>query len=262
MSLLPRLAARVTLALATVATLIPAGCSVTTWTLSEEKPTYAREIPYHGDTKGHLVFPTNAGGPKPGVVMIHEWWGLNDQIKEKADELAQKGYIVLAVDLFNGKVAKTPQEAQALVQALDQNEAIANMKDAVAFLRARNYVTQGRIATLGWCFGGGQALKLAQAQPGLAALVMYYGSVDTDPLALKGLPPILGIFGAADAAIPLDQVKVFDAALTQAGVPHEIHTYPGAPHAFANPTNTTAYRAEAAADAWAKTLDFLKAKLQ
>ena len=225
------------------------------------KPAGPGAVTYHPNATGHLALPAGAG-PHPAVVMIHEWWGLNDQIKRQADTLAKEGYVVLAVDLFKGQVAKTPDEARAQVQALDQAEATANLKGAVAYLRDRPDVRDDKVASLGWCFGGAQSLRLAQAQHDLAAAVIYYGQVTSDANALKGLPPILGIFGEADASIPMDQVRGFDQALTQAGVPHEIHTYPGAPHAFANPTNTAAYRPEAAADAWAKTLAFLRARLQ
>lgn len=224
-------------------------------------PTGAGSVTYYQDTQGHLALPTGSGA-HPAVVMIHEWWGLNDQIKGKADELAREGYVVLAVDLYKGKVATTSQEAQTQVRALNQEEAIANLKGAVAFLRGRSDVRADKVASLGWCFGGGQSLRLAQAQPDLAATVLYYGQVVTDANALKGLPPIQGVFGEADASIPMDQVRAFDEALTQAGNTHEVHTYAGAPHAFANPTNSTAYRPDAAADAWTKTLAFLRAKLQ
>jgi carboxymethylenebutenolidase len=224
-------------------------------------PAGAGPVSYHEGSTGHLALP-GTGGPRPAVVMIHEWWGLNDQIKGKADELAREGYVVLAVDLFKGRVAATPQEAQAQVRALNQAEAQANLQGAVSFLRARSDVRADKVASLGWCFGGGQSLRLAQAQPDLAATVIYYGQVVTDANALKGLPPIQGVFGEVDQSIPMDQVRAFDQALTQAGTPHEIHTYADAPHAFANPTNSTAYRADAAADAWAKTLAFLRTRLQ
>lgn len=218
-------------------------------------------VAYHGTVQGHLATPTVAG-PHPAVVMIHEWWGLNEHIKTRAQDLAREGYVVLAVDLYNGKVAQTQPEAQALTQSLDQTEARANLQDAVKFLRARQDVKPDKVASLGWCFGGGWSLRLAQAQPDLAAAVIYYGTVQTDADALKGLPPIQGVFGEADTSIPMPQVRAFDQALTTAGVPHEIHTYPGAPHAFANPTNSERYRPEAAADAWAKTLAFLAARLK
>ncbi|MFN3429324.1 MAG: dienelactone hydrolase family protein [Candidatus Sericytochromatia bacterium] len=211
-------------------------------------------VAYHGTVQGHLATPT-APGPHPAVVMIHEWWGLNEHIKTRAQDLAREGYVVLAVDLYNGRVAQTQPEAQALTQGLDQAEARANLQSAVTFLRSRQDVKRDKVASLGWCFGGGWSLRLAQAQPDLAAAVVYYGTVPTDADALKGLPPI-------HTSIPKAQARAFDQALTTAGVPHEIHTYPGAPHAFANPTNSERYRPDAAADAWAKTLAFLAARLK
>ncbi|MDB5100293.1 MAG: dienelactone hydrolase family protein [Cyanobacteria bacterium RYN_339] len=241
---------------------LAAGCTATTVAAPAVTPsTVPGAVGYYQGTTGYLALP-GAAGPHPGVVMIHEWWGLNDQIKGKADELAREGYVVLAVDLYKGKVATTAQEAQTQSQALNQDDAKANMQAAVTFLRARPDVRADKVASLGWCFGGGQSLKLAQAQHDLAATVIFYGQLSSDAAALKGLPPILCLFGEADQTIPVGQVQTFDQALTQAGTPHEIHTYPGAPHAFANPTNSSGYRADAAADAWTKTLAFLKAKLQ
>lgn len=228
-----------------------------------QAPTEAQPgaVQYHGTVQGHLALPEQAG-PFPGVVMIHEWWGLNDQIKAEAESLADEGYVVLAVDLYGGEVADTREEAQALVGGLDASEAGRNLEDAVAFLRRRDDVAGEKIASLGWCFGGGWSLRLLQAQPDLAAGVIYYGQVETDPERLRGLPPVLGIFGAEDASIPVSEVQAFDRALTQAGVPHEIRIYPGAGHAFANPTNGEAYRPDAAEDAWEKTLAFLARHLK
>jgi carboxymethylenebutenolidase len=125
----------------------------------------------------------------------------------------------------------------------------------VAFLRARPDVA--KVSSLGWCFGGGQSLKLVMAQPDLAAGVIYYGGLESDPAKVKGLPPLLGIFGKLDQGPSQTQVAAFDAALTTAGVTHEIYSYDGAGHAFANPTGGDRYKPEAAADAWAKTLAFL-----
>ena len=212
-----------------------------------------------GEHKGYLALPAGlaAGAKAPGVVMIHEWWGLNDHIRSQADTLAREGYVVLAVDLFGGKYATTADQARGLTGGLDQAAATANLTGAVSYLRARPDV--GKVASLGWCFGGGQSLKLLQAQKDLAAGVIYYGSLESDPEKVRGLPPILGIFGKLDQGPSPAQVQAFEQALTTADVRHEIHSYEGAGHAFANPTGGERYRPEAAADAWAKTLAFLSA---
>ncbi len=219
-------------------------------------------VAYHGETKGHLALPPGlaAGVKAPGLVIVHEWWGLNDYIKGEADRLAKEGYAVLAVDLYGGKYATTQDQARMLTGGLNQDAATANLKGAVAYLRGRQDVA--KVAALGWCFGGGQALKLLLAQPDLAAGVIYYGSLESDPAKVKGLPPILGIFGKADTSVTPAHVQAFDQALTTAGVPHEIHSYDGAPHAFANPTGGERYKADAAADAWTKTLAFLAKHLK
>ena len=219
-------------------------------------------VAYSGQTKGHLALPPGlaAGSKAPAVVMIHEWWGLNEYIKSEADRLAKEGYVVLAADLFGGKYATTQDQARSLTGGLDQAAATKNLQDAVAFLRARGDV--GEVGALGWCFGGGQSLKLLLAQKDLAAGVIYYGALEPDPEKLKGLPPVLGVFGKLDQGPSPAQVAAFDQGLTTAGVTHEIYSYDGAGHAFANPTGGERYNATAAADAWTKTLAFLAKHLK
>lgn len=234
-------------------------------TLSDPKTAPPGEVVYHTGARGYMALPPEAiTGTKPAVVMIHEWWGLNQHIKDQANLLAQEGYVVLAVDLYgNGKVAADSTEAQASTRAVGEKpaEAASNLASAVAFLKARPDVKPNKVASLGWCFGGGWSLKLVQAQKDLSAGVIYYGALAKTADEVRGLPPILGIFGATDANPSASMVAEFKTALTTAGVPHEIHSYEGAGHAFANPSGGERYKAEAAKDAWAKTLAFLKAKL-
>lgn len=215
----------------------------------------AEELAFHdGAAPGFLAQPAPAGD-YPGVVMVHEWWGLNDEIREMAKRLASHGYHVLAVDLF-GAVATTPEEARAQVAALDQAEATATMRAAADALRERGATG---IASLGWCFGGGQSLQLALSGEPLTATVIFYGRLDTDPANLSAIDwPVLGIFGAEDQSIPVAQVDAFEDALDQAGVPNEIHVYNGVGHAFANPSGD-AYAPGPAQNAWDKTLAFLAA---
>ena len=213
-------------------------------------------VPYYAGVNGYLVVPADDRSRRPGVVLIHEWWGLNDDMKAEADRLAKDGFTVLAVDLYKGRVPTSPEQAREQTRAVDADEAIANLKGAVAFLRQRQDV--GQVAAWGYCFGGRWSLQLAMAQKDLAAAVIYYGQLETDPAKLQGLPPIQGVFGEADTGIPMTTVRAFDQALTQAGVTHEIHTYPGAGHAFANPSGGDRYKPDAAEDARAKTLSFLR----
>lgn len=232
-----------------------------------------KTVNYHANSQGYLVYPVNAtasGTPTsittdnklPAVVMIHEWWGLNDNIKNMANELAKEGYVVLAVDLYNGQVASTPEEAMQLVGSVreNQSEAIANLQNAVRYLSSLQNVNSSKIASLGWCFGGGQSLQLAlntEPENPLAASIIYYGNLVTDQQQLSKIKwPILGIFGNEDQSIPVDQVNKFKESLNALNIPNEIHIYEGVGHAFANPTGDS-FAPKETQDAWQKTLAFL-----
>jgi carboxymethylenebutenolidase len=228
-------------------------------TLSIEAEVIKEDLDYFGGARGFLAKPS-AEGSYPGVVMIHEWWGLNDNIRNEAQRLAREGYVVLAVDLYNQKVAQNPDEARALVGAFDQEQAIKNMLAAKAYLQEKEMVT--KIASLGWCFGGGQSLQLTLNSDDLDATVIYYGRLATDKDELKVIDwPVLGIFASEDQGIPVNIVREFEASLNDLGVENEIHIYEGADHAFANPSGDR-YNMEAAEDAWEKTLSFLDKNLK
>jgi len=196
------------------------------------------------------------------VIMIHENRGLNDNIKKTADILAKQGYVVLAVDLFQGQVTADTNRARELSSAIRNNPGIAieNMKSAVTYLSSLQNVNASRIASLGWCFGGGQSLQLAlnsKDQP-LAATMIYYGQLVNDTGELSKIKwPVLGIFGDQDQSISVDSVRAFEQALNKTGVTNEVYIYPGVGHAFANPSNDN-YAPEETADAWQKALAFLK----
>ena len=206
--------------------------------------------------QGYLVRPAGAG-PFPGLVVIHEWWGLNDQIKGTAEALARDGYVALAVDLYRGRVTTDASEAHELMRGLPEDQAIRDLKAAVAYLRGRPDVRADRIGSIGWCMGGGYSLALAIHQPGLAASVIYYGRLATDRTLLARIQaPVLGIFGEEDRGIPSPAVQSFEQAMIALGKTVEIHMYPGAGHAFANPERPS-YRKAAADDAWNRTSAFL-----
>lgn len=213
--------------------------------------------------EGVLVRPAGVDEPLPGVVVIHEWWGLNDNVVEMTRRIAAEGYAALAVDLYGGESAATPDEAMALMRAATAapDALTANLEGAYSFLAEREMA--GRVAALGWCFGGGQALQAALALPTqLAAVVVYYGQPVTDAERLAALQmPVLGLFGGADSSIPADTVRAFDRALSAAGVEHEVVVYPGAAHAFANPSGER-YDATAAEAAWRRTTAFLAEHLK
>ena len=212
---------------------------------------------------GYLARPEGAEGGLPGVVVIQEWWGLNDNVEAMARRLAAEGYAALAVDLYGGQVAATPDEAMALMrEAMGREDALTdNLTQAYAYLA--DDLGAPRVGSVGWCFGGMWSLRTALALPdGLDAAVMYYGRPVTDADQLAALSmPVLALFGGADESIPPDTVAAFEAALAEAGVEHTVRTYPGAAHAFANPSGQ-AYDAEAAEDAWDRTTAFLAQTLQ
>ncbi|MDW0277912.1 MAG: dienelactone hydrolase family protein [Nitrososphaeraceae archaeon] len=225
-----------------------------------------KTVQYFEDAQGYLVYPVSSSdsqGKLPAVVMIHEWWGLNQNIKDMANLLAKQGFVVLAADLYHGKVADNPQRAMELVQMArnNQNNSIANLQGAVKYLSLASNVDSTKIASLGWCFGGGQSLQLAlnsQEHP-LAATILYYGTpLVTDKQSLSKIKwPVLGIFGDKDEAIPMGEVNQFRTSLNQSGITNEIHIYNGVGHAFANPSGDN-YAPKETADAWQKTLSFLK----
>lgn len=210
---------------------------------------------------GYLARPAGVDGPLPGIIVIHEWWGLNDNVRSMTEQLAGEGYQALAVDLYGGKSADTRDGAMELMSAsMEKSDALTeNVKQAFAYLEGDGQ----RVGSIGWCFGGGWSLQTALALPDdVDATVIYYGRLVTDEDTLAPLQmPILGFFGAEDQGIPVDSVNAFEASLNALGKDAAIHIYEGADHAFANPSGT-AYQAEPAQDAWAKTLAFFEAHLK
>jgi carboxymethylenebutenolidase len=212
---------------------------------------------------GYLAMPQDAAEPLPGIIVIHEWWGLNENIKAMTRRLAGEGYVVLAVDLYGGARAETPEAAQALMTALvaDPEAARRNLGQAYDYLE--KYALAPRIASLGWCLGGGWSLQTALLYPDtLDAMVMYYGQVLTDRARLAPLNvPILGFFGADDESIPVRDVREFRTALNQLGKNAQVLIVPQADHAFANPSGGN-YNEPAANEAWDTTLKFLERHLK
>ena len=223
-----------------------------------------RNVNYFDSSSGYLAYPSAATGKKlPAVIMIHENRGLNDYIKSMANTLAREGYVVLAVDLFKGQVAQTSQQAQQLAGSARSNSAatISNLQTAVKYVSSLPFVDGSKIASIGWCFGGGQSLQLAlhSEQHPLVATILYYGTpLVTDKQQLSSIKwPVLGIFGDKDQAISMSNIQQFKAALDGIGIPNEIHIYKGLGHAFANPSGAN-YAPNETVDAWQKTLEFLK----
>ena len=206
---------------------------------------------------GYLAVPEGPG-KKPAIVVIHEWWGLNDFAKAKADGFAKQGYIALAVDLYRGKVATDPDVAHQLMRGLPDDRALRDMKAAVAYLRSRPDVDGAKVGSVGWCMGGGLSLNLAVGEPTLAGAVIYYGHLMTDPATIASLKvPLLGNFGGQDQGIPVKDVQEFEAAAKKDGKSVDFKIYPDAGHGFASAKDPKVYRPADAKDADARTDAFL-----
>lgn len=218
-----------------------------------------KRVSYFDESQGFLAKPSTAGN-FPAVVMIHEWWGLNENIEEMAEKLASHGYIVLAVDLYKNQVGTTSEEARQLVTAFDSKVGVENMNSAVSYLKTEYSVES--IGSIGWCFGGGQSLNLAINNSDLDATVMYYGQVSSDSEKLSNISwPLLGIFAEKDQGITVSSVKQFELQLNDLGITNEIIIYPGVDHAFANPSGDR-YAPEESQDAWQKTVSFFNNNLK
>jgi carboxymethylenebutenolidase len=211
---------------------------------------------------GFLALP-DGGGKHPALVVIHEWWGLNDQVKADTQKFAGQGYVALAVDLYRGKVAMTPDEAHELMRGEPEDRGIRDLEAAFAYLASRPDVNPNKIGSVGWCMGGGWSIKLAMSEPKLAACAVNYGSLPTEAASIAKIhAPVLGNFGAEDRGITPGSVHAFDTAMKAAGKSIDVKIYDGAGHAFENPNNKDGYRPQAAADAWARMDAFFKKTLQ
>jgi carboxymethylenebutenolidase len=205
---------------------------------------------------GYLALP-EGGGRHPAIIVIHEWWGLNDWVKEEAQKLAEQGYVALAVDLYRGHTASDPGEAHELSRGLPQDRGVRDLQAAFDYLASRRDVEKDHIGSIGWCMGGGYSIQLAIAEPRLAACVVNYGALPTDAASIAKIhAPILGNFGAEDRGITPTSVQAFEKAMKDAGKSVDAKIYDGAGHAFENPNNKAGYRPDTAKDSWARIVAF------
>ncbi len=213
------------------------------------------------DVRAYVAVPPGEG-PFPAVIMIHEFYGLNQSIVGKAQGLAEEGYVVVAPDTFRGSTTGWIPRAIFQVVTTPPERVNQDLDSVFAWLVAQPNVRADRIGVMGFCYGGRTSLLYSLHNPNLAATVIFYGSLVTDPDTLRQLPgPVLGIFGGADQSIPLSEVSAFEAALQEAGIPHEISVYEGQPHAFV--TDMDSIRAGGVeGQAWAQALDFLNRALK
>lgn len=216
------------------------------------------------ETVNAIMYTPEGKGPFPALVVIHEWYGLNDWVKQQAQKLADQGYVTLAIDLYRGKVAANSDEAHELMRGVPEDRARRDLLAAFDYLAAQPNVKPTNIGTIGWCMGGGYALDLALEQPKLKAAVINYGHLATDPAQMAKInAAILGLFGGKDRGIPPDSVNAFQDQMKKLGKNIETHIYPDAGHAFENDINNkTGYRADDAKDAWNRTVVFLEANLK
>jgi carboxymethylenebutenolidase len=223
------------------------------------------EIDYTGDgaSMGYLAYPKDAAHA-PGIILIHEWWGLNDQIRGMANRFAEQGYVALAVDLYGGQSTEDADEARAFATAVRNNSqrAFRNLSHAVAYLASFDdeKVDEERLASIGWCFGGGWSYEMALNNLGTRASVIYYGMFNPQDDLAQMRSKIIGHYGEEDRSISVDGVKEFQVRLRTQSGQHEIYIYPNAGHAFANEMRES-YNPQAAEEAWKRTLDFLRRQL-
>ena len=215
------------------------------------------------ETVQGILYTPSGSGPFPAIIVIHEYWGLNDWVKEQASKLADQGYVALAIDLYRGKVATTPDMAHEIMRGVPEDRAKRDLHAAFEFLASQPNVKKDRIGSIGWCMGGGYSLDVALQEPTLAADVINYGHLATDLDAIRKInAPVLGLFGAQDHGITPDDVKKFGTTMDQLGKKIDVKIYDDAGHAFENPNNKDGYRAADAADAWKRTVEFLAMTLK
>ncbi len=224
---------------------------------------FAGTVSYDGPggqtLSGYLAY-SEEGPPKPAVVVIQEWWGLNEHIRDVARRFAAEGFAALAPDLYHGAVTTEPDEARKLAMELDTPAAVAEIEAAIAFLQGQPFVASPRVGVVGFCMGGGLVLQTALASEGMGAGVVFYGRPLSPAQAPGVRAPILTFIGTRDS-IPVSGVEAMHAAFETAGLTHELQIIDGAQHAFFNDTRTGSYDAAAAADAWTRTLAWFKRHL-
>jgi carboxymethylenebutenolidase len=209
---------------------------------------------------GYLAIPAQGSGP--GVIVIQEWWGLVDHIKDVCDRFANEGFVALAPDLYHGQSTKSPDEAGKLMMALRIDEAEKDLSGAAQYLLDHKATTGNKVGVVGFCMGGALSLYTATKNPNIGACVVFYGG---HPNVKPDLPnlhaPMLGIYGERDKSVTPELARKLEQQLQSLGKQAEIVIYPDADHAFFNDTRPTVYNAEAAADAWPRTIDFLREHL-
>lgn len=210
-------------------------------------------------TVGYLAVPEGEG-PFPALVIIHEWNGLVDRVRQVADDFAAEGYVTLAADLFQGRTGSNPEENMALVQESmgDMPRVVENLNAAVSYLRSRPDVT-GRVGAMGWCFGGGIALSFGLDGADHEATAIFYGRLVDDPEVLRDMDhEVYGTFARLDSGPAPEQVAAFEAAMDAVGLEHDLHIYDAVDHGFwLRVDEDPETRSEPALDAWTRLKAYL-----
>jgi carboxymethylenebutenolidase len=213
-----------------------------------------------GQSTGYLAAPK--AGKGPGVVVIQEWWGLVDHIRDVCDRFAADGFVAVAPDFYHGQIAKSPDEAGKMMMALRIDEAEKDLRGAINYLLGHSATMTSKVGTIGFCMGGALSLYAATKNDKVGACVVFYGghpNVKPDLPNLKS--PVLGIYGERDRSVSPAVVHELERKMKELGKSFEYHIYPAADHAFFNDTRPAVYNAEAAADAWTRTVEFLRKNL-
>jgi carboxymethylenebutenolidase len=207
-------------------------------------------------TPGYLAQPIQGKGA--GVVVIQEWWGLVPHIQEVCDRFARQGFVALAPDLYHGKAASEPDEARKLLMEMDRERAVLEISAAAIYLRGLVQVIPNKVGVVGFCMGGMLAITTAAASDLVDATVAFYGLPRDLSIAANIRTPLMGLFAEHDHSFTPETVRDFEKELEKGSAPHEIHIYPGTQHAFFNDTRANIYDAQAAQDAWERTIRWLQ----
>jgi carboxymethylenebutenolidase len=212
-------------------------------------------------TQAFVAWPRGANAA-PAVIVVHEWWGLNSQIRRVARQLAQQGYVAIVPDLYHGQTAADAEAAHVLMRGLEEGKTATDIDASIAWLKAQPRTRDARVGVMGFCMGGSIAQQTGMRSGAVSAVVMFYGSPVAEPTRIAALrAPLMGHFGGTDRGIPAERVAAFEKALADAGKDAQIFVYPGAGHAFMNDERDS-FHPDASRQAWARSLDFLQKQLK
>jgi carboxymethylenebutenolidase len=216
--------------------------------------------PAGAELMGYLARPDDTDEALPAIIVIQEWWGLNEHIRDVTRRIAREGFVALAPDLYDGQVTTEPDEARKLVIELDMMAAVREIGAAIDYALQQDYASGSEAGIVGFCMGGRLVLRTVAADEDVGAAVAFYGSPLTPEEAPEANAPVLGLYGSEDQSIPVEEVRQMEEAFAEAGITHEIQVYEGAGHAFFNDTRDS-YDEDAAADAWPRTLEWFRTHL-